>query len=148
MAPRPRLGIGRRDAPAAVLGRAQERREAGRGIEARPAQPVDRAIARDERGGLAVADQRVVFDAGGHQASWYSRGSRLDRAGRSPFGVTGQQSLTAKDAKDAKDARKSFTAKDAKDAKEGSKALPPRTRRTRRKAVLTAPLLTEEGWKR
>jgi hypothetical protein len=56
------LDARRRDAPAAVLGLAEERGEARRGIEARPAQPVERAVARDERGGVAVADQRVVFN--------------------------------------------------------------------------------------
>ena len=44
-------------------GVAEQRGEAGAGVEARPAQPVDRAVAADQRGGLAVADQRVVLDA-------------------------------------------------------------------------------------
>ena len=55
--------VARRDDEAAVLARAEQRREAGIRVEARPAQPVDRAIAADQRGALAVADQRVVFDA-------------------------------------------------------------------------------------
>ena len=55
----------RRDAEAAV---SLARRAAPRSrhpIEARPAQPVDRAVARHQRGALAVADQRIVLDAAG-----------------------------------------------------------------------------------
>ena len=54
---------GRREQPAAVLGVAEQRGEAGAGVEPRQAQPVDRPVAADQRGGLAVADQRVVLDA-------------------------------------------------------------------------------------
>src|SRR5436309_293845 len=49
--------------PAAMLRRAEKRGEAGARVEARPAQPVDRAVAPDQRGGLAVADQRVIFNS-------------------------------------------------------------------------------------
>ena len=52
----------RREAPAAVLALAEQRREARRGIEARPAQPVDRAVGAHERRRMAVADQRIVFN--------------------------------------------------------------------------------------
>ena len=52
----------RRNAEAAVLRRAEQRRETGIGIEARPAQPVDRAVAADQRRGLAVADQAIIFN--------------------------------------------------------------------------------------
>ena len=45
---------------------AEKRGKTGIGIEARPTEPVDRAIAPDQRGCLAVADQRVIFDARGH----------------------------------------------------------------------------------
>jgi hypothetical protein len=38
----------------------------GPGIEARPAQPVDRTIPAHERSGLAIADQTIVFDALSH----------------------------------------------------------------------------------
>ena len=41
---------------------AEERGKAGIGIESRPAQPVDRAVAADQRCGLAIADQRIVLD--------------------------------------------------------------------------------------
>ena len=44
----PRRVVGR-EQPAAVLGRAEERGEAGAGVEAREAEPVDRAVAADER---------------------------------------------------------------------------------------------------
>ena len=45
-----------------MLGRPEERREAGAGVEAREAAPVDRAVAADERRRLQVADERVVLD--------------------------------------------------------------------------------------
>src|SRR5262249_60580704 len=43
--------------------------EAGAGVEARDTQPVDRSVARDERGGLAVTDQRVLLDTRGHRGT-------------------------------------------------------------------------------
>ena len=49
--------------PAAMFAAAEQRGEAGGGVEARPAEPVDRSVAPDQRRGLAVADERVVFDA-------------------------------------------------------------------------------------
>ena len=58
----PGIGIGRRDQPAAVLGLAEKRRKAGAGIKARPTKPVDRAVARNQRGRGAVSDQRIVLD--------------------------------------------------------------------------------------
>ncbi len=61
-----RPAVPRCNPPASVVLAAQERGKAGVGIEARPAQPVDRAVASDQRGRLAVADQGVVLDAGGH----------------------------------------------------------------------------------
>jgi len=54
------------DQPAAVLGLAQQRGEASFRIETGPAQPIDGAIAPDEGAGVAVADQGVIFDPGGH----------------------------------------------------------------------------------
>ena len=54
------------DAGAAVLGLAEQRRKAGFRIEVWPAQPVDRTVAADQCRGAEVADQRVVFNAGGH----------------------------------------------------------------------------------
>lgn len=56
----------REDREAAVLGPAHQGREAGPRIEAGQAEPVDRAAARDQGCGLAVADQRVVLDGIGH----------------------------------------------------------------------------------
>ena len=64
-----RLRMGRRDRPAAVVLVAEQAGEHRGGIEARPAQPVDRAVAPDERRGLTVADHRVVFDLQGHRRS-------------------------------------------------------------------------------
>jgi hypothetical protein len=61
-APRGNECGGRRDAPTATLRCAEERSEACRRVEARPAQPVDRAVAADERRTVAVADQGVVFN--------------------------------------------------------------------------------------
>ena len=52
----------RRDQPAAVLLGAEQRGKAGIGIEGRPAQPVDRSVAADQRRGLAIADQPIIFD--------------------------------------------------------------------------------------
>ena len=52
------------DDPMAIVGRAEQGRKACAGIEARPTQPIDRTVATDESGGLAVADQGVVFDTG------------------------------------------------------------------------------------
>ncbi len=57
---------GRGDAPTAVLGTAEQGGEAGAGVEARPAQPVDRAVARDQRRGLAVADDGVILQRRRH----------------------------------------------------------------------------------
>ena len=48
--------------PAAVVLVAEQRGEAGTGVEAGEAEPVDRAAAVDERRRLEVADQRVVLD--------------------------------------------------------------------------------------
>jgi len=67
IAPRdPRLRVDGRDLPASVLGRAEQRGEAGAAVEARPAQPVDRAVAADQRRRLAVANERVILDRGCH----------------------------------------------------------------------------------
>jgi hypothetical protein len=45
-----------------VIGCAEKCGEAGAGIEAREAQPVDGPIAADERSRLTIADERVVLD--------------------------------------------------------------------------------------
>src|SRR5262249_31394370 len=58
--------LARRDLPMTVLACAKQGGKTRIGIEARPAQPVDRAIARDQRRRLAIANQAVVFDAGWH----------------------------------------------------------------------------------
>ena len=55
-----------RDQPTAMLAGAEQRRKARLRIEPRPAQPVDRAVARYQRGAAAIADQRVIFDGSGH----------------------------------------------------------------------------------
>ena len=56
----------RAELPAAVVLGAEEGREAGGGVEARQAQPVDRPVPADQRRGVPVADQRVVLDGQGH----------------------------------------------------------------------------------
>ena len=61
----PCVGRGRREQPAAVLGAAEQRGEAGARVEPGQAEPVDRARAGDERCRLQVADQRVVLDPHG-----------------------------------------------------------------------------------
>ncbi len=55
-------GLLRRDQPASMIRRAEQRRKAGFGIKRRPAQPVDGALATDQRRGQAIADQGVIFD--------------------------------------------------------------------------------------
>ncbi len=57
--------IDRDDLPAPVLGLAQQGGEAGVRIESRRAQPVDGTVFRDQCGGAAIADQRIVFDSQG-----------------------------------------------------------------------------------
>ena len=56
----------RRDLPAPVLRCPEERGEARGRIEAGQAEPVDRPVPRHQGDGLAIADQRVVFDPCGH----------------------------------------------------------------------------------
>ena len=62
----------RRDPPAAVVGAAEQRGKTGIGIEPRPAQPVDRAVARNQRRGFAIADQGIVGD-GRRRHRWAAR---------------------------------------------------------------------------
>src|SRR3954453_5883080 len=54
--------LSRAEQPAAVVRSSQKRRETGGRIEPRKAQPVDRAIQADQRGGLAIADHRILFN--------------------------------------------------------------------------------------
>ncbi len=56
----------RPEQPAAVLTPAEQGGEARARVEPRKRQPVDRAAAADERGGLQVAEQGVVLDPLGH----------------------------------------------------------------------------------
>ncbi len=56
----------RGDEPAPVFRPAEQRGEAGPGIEAGKAQPVDRSVLGDQRRGLTVADERVILDAFRH----------------------------------------------------------------------------------
>ncbi|MNV68198.1 hypothetical protein D3C71_1610300 [compost metagenome] len=55
-----------RQPPAAVAVVAQQGGKAGGGIKMRQAQPVDRAVARHQRGRQHIADQAIVFDGFGH----------------------------------------------------------------------------------
>jgi hypothetical protein len=48
--------------PSAIIGYPQQGGKACRRIEAGPAQPIDRAVAADQRRRFAVADQRIVLD--------------------------------------------------------------------------------------
>ena len=48
---------------------AKERSEAGVRIEARPAQPVDRAVLADERARFAVADKGIIFERSGQSGA-------------------------------------------------------------------------------
>ncbi len=53
---------GGRHTPMPVLRGPEQRREHRSGIETRPAQPVNRAIARDESRAFAVANKSIVLD--------------------------------------------------------------------------------------
>jgi hypothetical protein len=66
-----------RDPPSAVVGVAQQRRETRVRVEAWPAEPIDGAVLRDERGRFTVADERVVLDATSHDRS--ALHPRIDR---------------------------------------------------------------------
>jgi hypothetical protein len=68
-ADRPHVVVNRRNQPAPVLRSAEERGEAGAGIEPRPAQPIDRPMPRHQGRGFAVADEGVVFERRAHAAS-------------------------------------------------------------------------------
>src|ERR1700738_2377306 len=70
--------FGRLDQPPAVAGGAEQGGETRIRIKGRPAQPIDRAVAADQRRGLAVADQPVIFDGRGQAFSPESYG----RSGR------------------------------------------------------------------
>ena len=63
------LGVAaRRNQPASVLGGPEQRGKTGFGIEPWAAEPVDRAVAGHQRRGATIADDRIIFDAGGHCA--------------------------------------------------------------------------------
>jgi hypothetical protein len=57
-----RCGISGVDAPPPVIGCAEQSREAGAAVEARPTQPVDGPVTGNESGARAVSDECVVFD--------------------------------------------------------------------------------------
>src|SRR5262249_9272763 len=70
VAPRPAsFFVPGRDPPMAIVPITQQRREHRGRIKTRPAQPVDRTVAANERGGLAITDQRIVFDTAWHRGS-------------------------------------------------------------------------------
>ena len=62
-------GSGRCDQPTTVAFVTEECRKARPRVEARPAQPIDRAIVGDERRRLAISNERVVLDPTGHERS-------------------------------------------------------------------------------
>jgi hypothetical protein len=53
---------GWRQIASGLLGLADQRREAGAAVESRPTQPVDRAVAVDQRRGLAITAVIVITD--------------------------------------------------------------------------------------
>src|SRR5260370_23949225 len=57
------------DKPTPIIGFPEQGSKAGSRIKPRPAQPIDRAVAADQSRRLAVAYQRVVFDAKRHCCS-------------------------------------------------------------------------------
>ena len=54
--------------PPAARGAVEQRREDARRVEARRAEPLDRAVGRDQRAGVAVGEERVVGDRGERRA--------------------------------------------------------------------------------
>jgi len=58
--------------PPPIFRRAQQRREAGRRVEARQAEPVDRAVAPDQSRRGQIADQAVIADRLGPAAIQFS----------------------------------------------------------------------------
>ena len=56
----------RRDLPATVVLVAEDRGEAGSGVEPGQAEPVDRAVPADQRRGVLVTDDGVVLDRQRH----------------------------------------------------------------------------------
>ena len=75
--------------PAAVLLRPDQGGEAGARVEPREAEPVDRPLARDERGGLEVADEPVVLDARRHGSTLPRSAGQSRHARRRPAGEPG-----------------------------------------------------------
>ena len=67
-----RRRVGGTDPPTPVVGRPEQSREAGRAVEAWPAQPIDRPVATHESGRRAIADHCVVFD-GQRQVDFHGR---------------------------------------------------------------------------
>lgn len=56
-----------RDTPGAAHPRIQKAREQGRAVKPRPAQPVQRTVARNQRDGSPVSDRGVVLDLRGRR---------------------------------------------------------------------------------
>ena len=82
------------DRPVSVIRSAEQRRETGRRIESRPAEPVDRAVSTHQRRGLSVADDGVVLYTSGHRSqaatsmtTFTSSGSRCRALGQSTSGT-------------------------------------------------------------
>ena len=69
-----RVGLGRGNDPVTVVCVAEQRRKDGTGIKAGPTQPIDGAVAANQRSCLAIADEGIVLDGLRHgqtpQASW------------------------------------------------------------------------------
>ena len=61
-----KLSLRRSDLPVAVFLGAEQRGKAGIGREVRPAEPVNGAIAVDERSSLAIADESIILDLCSH----------------------------------------------------------------------------------
>src|SRR5262245_63865547 len=68
----------------AIVRIAQQRRKTCARVEAGPAQPVDGAVLGDERGRLAVTDQRIVLDAARHDGSDLDAMTTSDRSSHGP----------------------------------------------------------------
>src|SRR5260370_1296472 len=75
-----RAAVGGGEQPTAGYDGAGKRGGASIGIDPAQTQPIERAVARDQRGRLAIADQRVILDMGRHADLWPEIDDDLDVA--------------------------------------------------------------------
>jgi hypothetical protein len=64
------------DQPSAVSRFAKQSSETGRAVEPGQAEPINRAVAADQRQGFAIADDCIIFNTTGHGLSMFQDGGR------------------------------------------------------------------------